>query len=242
MPERCVRYQKQEALVKDVTAPLSFTDAVEKIKAMADIKGTRTYKGARKRKELPQSIDLVLHMGVDPKLADQNLRGAFSLPKSIGKVSKVIAFCEGALAEAAKAAGAIEVGSEDLIDKIQKGWTDFDVAVAHPSMMGKVGKLGKVLGPQGKMPSPKAGTVTADIATAVREYSAGKLEFRNDTGGNIHLPVGKTNTPTADVVENIDAVIKHMLRIKPASAKGQYLKKASLSGTRTPGVLLHVGE
>jgi large subunit ribosomal protein L1 len=135
----------------------------------------------------------------------------------------------------------VEAGADELIDKVQKGWFDFDVAVAHPSLMGKVGKLGRVLGPQGKMPSPKAGTVTADVVTAVKEFAAGRIEFRNDDGGNVHLPVGRASFSVADLEENIDAAIKHLRRIKPASAKGTYMKRVCLSGTRTPSVTLDVG-
>jgi large subunit ribosomal protein L1 len=178
----------------------------------------------------------VCHLGIDPKQADQMIRGSVSLPRGIGATKKVIAFCGENDIAAARAAGAVEAGGEDLIDKVQKGWTDFDVAIAHPSLMGKVGKLGRVLGPQGKMPSPKSGTVTPDIATAVKEYSAGKVEFRNDAGGNVHAVVGKLSFPDDDLRENINAFVNHIKRMKPASAKGHYLKKVCVSGTMTPGV------
>jgi large subunit ribosomal protein L1 len=164
------------------------------------------------------------------------LRGAISLPKGIGKQRRVIAFCDDKMVAKAKAAGAIEAGGDELVDKISQGWSDFDVAIAHPSMMGKVGKLGRVLGPQGKMPTPKAGTVTPEIETAITEFGAGRLEFRNDDGGNIHLPVGRTSFSPADLAENIDAVLQHLVKIKPAAAKGQYIKNISLAATRTPGV------
>jgi large subunit ribosomal protein L1 len=168
------------------------------------------------------------------------LRGSISLPKGIGASKKVIAFCNEGDVAAAKAAGALEAGADELIDKVNKGWMDFDVAIAHPSLMGKVGKLGRVLGPQGKMPSPKSGTVTPDILTAVKEYSAGKVEFRNDAGGNIHAVVGKLSFGEDDLKANIAAFVEHIRRLKPASAKGHYIKKVCISGTMTPAIELEV--
>ena len=187
-----------------------------------------------------QSVDLVCHLGIDAKQADQMLRGSVSLPKGIGATKRVIAFCQDKDAEAARAAGATEAGGDDLVQKVQDGWLDFDVAVAHPSMMGKVGKLGRVLGPQGKMPSPKSGTVTPDIVTAVKEYSAGKIEFRNDAGGNVHAVVGKLSFPDQDLKENIVAFVDHIRRLKPSAAKGQYLKRVCVSGSMTPSVTVRV--
>ena len=239
MPNRSVRYRKQAELLGDGAA-LPCDQAINKVREMAAVKSDRGYKGGKKRKGMDQTIELVMNLGIDPKQADQMLRGSISLPKGIGRTNRVIAFCDGPLVDEAKAAGAIEAGGEELIKKISGGWMDFDVAVAHPSMMGKVGKLGRVLGPQGKMPSPKAGTVTPDVAAAVSEYVAGKIEFRNDAGGNIHLPVGKASFPVSDLHENIEAAIKHMVRLKPATAKGTYLKKVSVSGTHTPGVQIAV--
>lgn len=235
-----VRYKKQLEAGGDRNAPMSVDDGVAAVKRMASVPVDRSYKGAKKRKKVDQTVELVMHLGIDAKQADQMLRGALSLPKGIGKSRTVIAFCDGALAEQARAAGAIEAGADELVDKITKGWTEFDVAIAHPSMMGKVGKLGRVLGPQGKMPTPKAGTVTPDVVTAVKEFAAGRIEFRNDAGGNVHLPVGKTSFADADLKENIEAAIRHIQRIRPAAAKGQYIKKVSLSATRTPSVLLAV--
>ena len=241
MAGHSVRYQKQLEIRGDRRARLAIDDGVERVKQLAAVTNNRTYRNGRKRKDGPQTVELVLNLGIDPKQADQMLRGSMSLPKGTGQTKKVIAFCEGELAAAASAAGAVESGGQELIDKISKGWMEFDVAIAHPSMMGKVGKLGRVLGPQGKMPSPKAGTVTDDIETAVREFAAGKLEYRNDAGGNIHLPVGHTGFSTADLKENIEAVVQHMNRIKPPTAKGTYVKKVCLSATRTPSVTLEVG-
>ena len=199
----------------------------------------RTVKGYSQAK-FDQTVDLVCHLGIDPKQADQMVRGSVSLPKGIGKSKRVIAFCGENDVEAAKQAGATEAGADELIQRIQKGWMDFDVAVAHPSLMGKVGKLGRILGPQGKMPSPKSGTVAPDVVTAVREYSAGKIEFRNDAGGNIHTAVGKMSFSDEDLKENITAFVGHLRRLKPAAAKGQYFKRVCISGTMTPSVTIDV--
>jgi large subunit ribosomal protein L1 len=237
---KSVRYRNQLKVAEGGAGPVSVEEGVERIKKFAGVKADRSYKNGRKRKGFDQTVELVLHLGIDPKQADQMLRGAISLPKGTGKTQRVVAFCDDSLAEEAKAAGAVDAGADELIDKVTKGWMEFDVAVAHPQMMGKVGKLGRTLGPQGKMPSPKAGTVTPDVVTAVREFAAGKVEYRNDAGGNIHLPVGKVSFATADLKENIEAVVSHMLRIKPSASKGQYLKKACISGTSTPSVALSV--
>lgn len=241
MAQRSVVYRKQLEVAGDSRAAVSVDDGVAKIKAMAAIKADRTYKNGRKRKSKDQTVELVMHLGIDPRQADQMLRGAISLPKGLGKERRVIAFCDAATAEAAKKAGAVEAGADELVEKVMNGWSDFDVAIAHTSMMGKVGKLGRVLGPQGKMPTPKAGTVTADIPTVVKEFSAGRLEFRNDDGGNIHLPVGRTSFTPGDLKENIEAVVAHVQRIKPSTAKGHYIKRVSLSATRTPSVTLSIG-
>lgn len=189
-----------------------------------------------------QTVNIVMNLGIDPKNADQAVRGAVSLPRGIGKKKKVIAFVDGNEADEAKAAGAIEVGVDDLIKKVSDGWTDFDVAIAHPRTMGKVGKLGRVLGPQGKMPTPKSGTVTADIAQAVKEFAAGKIEFRHDAGGNIHAIVGKASFSEADLEENINAFVGHIRRLKPSTSKGTYIKKVCISGTMSPGIELEVAQ
>ena len=211
-------------------------EALAKVKEMADVRSDRTYKNGKKRKAFDQTVEIVMHLGIDPRQADQMLRGAISLPKGLGKSRRVIAFCEGALAEQAKEAGAIEAGAEELVKKVADGWMDFDVAVAHPSMMGKVGKLGRILGPQGKMPSPKAGTVSPEVESVVKEFVAGRLEFRNDDGGNIHLPVGKVSFSIEDLKANVTAVLDHFTKIKPVAAKGHYFKRVCLSATRTPSV------
>ncbi len=238
MAYRSVLYRKQVEVAGDLKATASLTDGIAQIKKMVGVKADRTYKNGKKRKGADQTVEISIHLGIDPRQADQMLRGALSLPHGLGKTRRVIAFCDASMADAAKEAGAIEVGAEELVDKIQKGWLDFDVAIAHPSMMGKVGKLGRVLGPQGKMPTPKAGTVTPDLVDAVKEFSAGRLEFRNDSGGNIHLPVGRTVFTDEALKDNITAVVEHVTKIRPAAVKGHYIKKISLSATRTPGVLI----
>ncbi len=183
-----------------------------------------------------ETVNIVIHLGIDAKQADQSVRGAVSLPKGIGKTNKVIAFVQGANIDVAKAAGAVEAGAEELVAKVNGGWTEFDVAIATPDMMPKIARLGKVLGPQGKMPSPKAGTVTTDVATAVREYTAGKIEFRNDAGGNIHAVIGKISFSDQDLAANAHALINTLRKMKPVTAKGVYLKGVTLHSSMSPGV------
>ena len=225
MRYRSKRYKKDAK--KQPKDPVSLDEAIKQVKGFSQTK-------------FEQSIDLVCHLGIDPKQADQMIRGSVALPKGIGATKRVIAFCSENDAEAATAAGAIEAGGDDLVKKVQDGWLDFDVAVAHPSMMGKVGKLGRILGPQGKMPSPKSGTVAPDIVNAVKEYAAGKLEFRNDAGGNVHAMVGKMNFADEDLKENIVAFVDHIRRMKPGAARGQYLKRVCISGSMTPSVTIQV--
>ena len=186
------------------------------------------------------TVELVMCLGIDPAQADQCLRDSIALPNGIGKTKRVIAFCPEDQVEAALNAGAVEAGGDELISKVQDGWMDFDVALAHPSMMKSVSRLGKTLGPSGLMPSPKAGTVTDDIDNAVREFSAGKFEYRNDDGGNIHLPVGKMNFENGKLVENIRFFIDHIKKKKPSGTRGLYIKKACISGTMTPSIELNV--
>lgn len=238
MAYRSVRYREQVEVGGDLDTPLSIDEGIARIKRMAAVKADRSYKNGKKRKASDQTVELVMHLGIDPRQADQMLRGALSLPKGLGKSRRVIAFCDAATSELAREAGAVEAGVEELVEKIQQGWLDFDVAVAHPSTMGKVGKLGRILGPQGKMPTPKSGTVTPDVVTAVKEFAAGRLEFRNDAGGNIHLPVGRVSFPDDDLKTNLVAAIDHITKLKPASAKGQYIKRICLSATRTPSVTI----
>lgn len=241
MGYQSVTYRKQLEIRGSAAEALGVGDAVAKLKSMANIKLDRKYKNLKPRKGADQTVEICLHLGIDPRQADQMLRGAISLPKGLGKSRRVIAFCDGAMIDAAKAAGATEAGADALIEKVNGGWSDFDVAVAHPSLMGKVGKLGRVLGPQGKMPSPKAGTVTADVGQAVKEFTAGRIEFRNDDGGNVHLPVGKISFAQDDLKTNVEAVLEHFRKLKPATAKGTYFKRVCLSGTRTPSVTIEVG-
>ena len=225
MSSKSKRYKQESQQV--TKEPLSLAEAVEKVKLFKSVK-------------FDQSIECVLHLGIDPKQADQMVRGSISLPFGIGKQKKVIAFCEDADIEAAQEAGAIEAGCDELIKKISDGWMDFDVAIASPKVMGKVGKLGRILGPQGKMPSPKNGTVTGDVITAVAEFAAGKVEFRNDTGGNVHTVVGKQSFEAEKLVGNIEAFVSHIKKIKPAAAKGTYIKKISLCATMSPSITVSI--
>ncbi len=183
-----------------------------------------------------ETVDIVMKLGVDPKHSDQIVRGSFSLPKGIGKEVRVVVFASGDKIELAQKAGAVEAGGDDLLKKVEGGWLDFDVAISTPDMMGKVGKLGRILGPQGKMPSPKSGTVTNDVETAVKEFKEGKIEYRTDAGGNVHVPVGKTSFPEEDLVENIRSFIKHIVSNKPPAAKGTFVQKISISSSMSPGV------
>ncbi len=183
-----------------------------------------------------ETVDIVMKLGVDPKHSDQIVRGSFSLPKGIGKEVRVVVFASGDKIELAQKAGAVEAGGDDLLKKVEGGWLDFDVAISTPDMMGKIGKLGRVLGPQGKMPSPKSGTVTNDVETAVKEFKEGKIEYRTDAGGNVHVPVGKTSFPEEDLAENIRSFIKHIVSNKPPAAKGTFVQKISISSTMSPGV------
>ena len=187
-------------------------------------------------RKFDQTVELTIRLGIDPKQADQLVRGSIVLPHGIGKSKKVVVFAKGDKAEEAKAAGADEVGAEDLQAKIKGGWTDFDACIAAPDMMGLVGPLGKVLGPKGLMPSPRAGTVTPDIAKTVKEYKAGKVEFRNDDSGIVHSVVGKLSFDETKLTENIRAMIDHILHMKPNSVKGVYVKSITVSGTMTPGL------
>ena len=188
-----------------------------------------------------ETVEVVVRLGIDPRKSDQLVRGAVSLPKGLGKTVKVIVFAEGDKADAAQAAGADEVGSEDLAKRIQDGWMDFDVVIASPDMMKHVGKLGKVLGPQGKMPSPKSGTVTPDVGKAVTDFKAGKVEFRTDAGGNVHAPLGKRSFATADLVENLNAFMDNLSGMRPAAVKGAFIAKVAVSTTMGPGARIVYG-
>jgi large subunit ribosomal protein L1 len=193
-----------------------------------------------KKTKFDQSIEIVVHLGIDAKQADQLVRGSIALPHGIGKSKRVIAFCKDDLIEPATKAGALKAGGDALVKEVEGGFLDFDVAVASPDMMRVVSRLGKVLGPKGLMPSPKSGTVTADVEKAVREYAAGKIEFRNDTGGNVQAVIGKQSFDEKQLVENAQAFIDNIHRVKPATAKGQYVKKIAISGAMTPSVLVQI--
>src|SRR3954447_13537762 len=224
--ERSKRYKK--AAEKAITTPVDITTAVDAVKAFPATK-------------FDQSVELIFSLGIDAKQADQMIRGSISLPHGVGKAKRVIAFCPDHLVTAALNRGAVQAGGQDLVQKIEKeNFTDFDVAIATPDMMRFVGRLGKVLGPKGLMPSPKAGTVTPNVADAVKEYAAGKVEFRNDTGGNVHSVVGKVSFDKPKLVDNINAMIAAVRKLKPQTSKGHYFKKVVIKATMTPAVVLNV--
>ena len=183
-----------------------------------------------------ESVDVVLRLGVDPRKADQVVRGTVSLPAGLGKVVRVAVFAAGDAAAEAKAAGADHVGADDLLAQVEGGMLDFDVAIATPDLMPQVGKLGRVLGPRGLMPNPKTGTVTTDVGKAVNEFKGGRVEYRTDRYGNVHVPVGKASFPAADLVTNFVALVEELERAKPASAKGRYIRKVVVSSTMGPGI------
>jgi large subunit ribosomal protein L1 len=187
-----------------------------------------------------QTVDIVIRLGVDAAQADQIVRGSIVLPHGIGKQLRVVVFAKGAQADAARAAGADEVGEEDLAQKIMGGWMDFDACIASPDMMKIVSPLGRVLGPRGLMPSPRAGTVTPDVAKTVSEYKAGKVEFRNDKAGNVHAPIGKLSFEAEKLAENAKAFVDRIISLKPSAVRGVYVKSAHASGTMTPSVRLAV--
>jgi large subunit ribosomal protein L1 len=216
------------------------------VQAAAKVDRNKTYEPSEALKvikglpaaKFDETVEIAVRLGIDPKKTDQLVRGAVSLPKGLGKTVKVIVFAEGDKAEAAKAAGADLVGSGELADKILGGWTDFDIVIASPDMMKHVGKLGKVLGPQGKMPSPKSGTVTADVGNAVKEFKAGKVEFRTDAGGNVHAPLGKRSFAVEDLQANLVAFLEHISNMRPPAVKGEFLRKISISTTMGPGLAI----
>ena len=196
-------------------------------------------------KEMPaakfdESVDLSFRLGVDPKHADQMVRGAVVLPHGIGKTVRVAVFAKGEKEREAREAGADVVGAEDLVERVQGGWMEFDTAIATPDLMGQVGRLGKVLGPRGLMPNPKLGTVTFDVVRAVRDAKAGKVEFRVDKAGNIHTPSGKRAFSVEHLVANANAIIEAIMRAKPAAAKGVYLRSLTVSATMVPGIAVDV--
>jgi large subunit ribosomal protein L1 len=188
------------------------------------------------QRKFDETVEVAIRLGVDPRHADQMVRGAVVLPNGLGKKVRVLVFAKGQKEKEAQEAGADYVGSDDFIEKIQKGWLDFDKAIATPDMMGAVSKLGKILGPRGLMPNPKVGTVTFDVAKAVNELKAGRVEFRVDKAGNLHVPVGKGSFGKEKLTENISSLFDAVIRLKPASSKGTYVKGIAISRTMSPGV------
>lgn len=210
-------------LAKRPVSPVPLVEAVDALKQFNTTK-------------FDQTVEIHVRLGIDPAQADQLVRGSVVLPHGIGRIQRVVVFAKGDAAKAAEAAGADEVGQEDLAKKIRDGWTDFDVCIAAPDMMGLVGPLGRVLGPRGLMPSPRAGTVTPDVGRVVSEYKAGKVEFRNDKGGNIHAVVGKLSFEPQKLVENVQSFMDYVTGLKPSAVRGTFVRSVSLCGTMSPSV------
>jgi large subunit ribosomal protein L1 len=219
---RSKRYRALSEKAK-ATDPVPLADAIKQLKLF----GTTKFN---------QTVEVSTNLGIDPKQSDQNVRGSVALPHGIGKAVRVAVFAQGENAEKALAAGADIVGGDDLAQRIKGGFMDFDVALATPDMMGVVGPLGRVLGPRGLMPSPRSGTVTTDISSGVREFKAGKIEFRNDKGGNVAAPVGKLSFSDIQLVENIQTFLNHLRTVKPVAAKGTYVRSVTISATMSPGI------
>ncbi|GAA1084148.1 50S ribosomal protein L1 [Nocardiopsis composta] len=211
------------------------SDLVDRERLYSPIEAVKLAKETSKVK-FDATVEVALRLGVDPRKADQMVRGTVNLPHGTGKTARVLVFATGEKAEAARAAGADFVGGDDLVEEIQKGFLDFDAVVATPDLMGKVGRLGRVLGPRGLMPNPKTGTVTPDVAKAVSDIKGGKIEFRVDRHGNLHFIIGKTSFTEEQLVENYAAALDEVLRLKPSAAKGRYIKKATLTTTMGPGI------
>ena len=222
MAKKGKKYLEAAKLV-DRSQAYAIAEAVELAKKTSTVKFDAT-------------VEAAFRLGVDPKKADQQIRGAVVLPNGTGKTQRVLVFAKGEKMKEAEAAGADYVGDAEYINKIQQGWFDFDVIVATPDMMGEVGKLGRVLGPKGLMPNPKTGTVTFDVTKAVNEIKAGKVEYRVDKSGNIHVPIGKVSFEDQKLVENFNTIFETMMKVKPAAAKGTYMKNVTISTTMGPGV------
>jgi large subunit ribosomal protein L1 len=216
------RYRALREKVKTVDA-VPLADAVKQLKQFSTTK-------------FNQTVEVSTNLGIDPRQSDQNVRGSVALPHGIGKSVRVAVFAQGENAEKARAAGADIVGADDLAQQIKGGVMDFDVALATPDMMGVVGPLGRLLGPRGLMPSPRSGTVATDITAAVKEFKAGKIEFRNDKGGNVAAPVGKISFSDEQLIENIMTFLNHLKAVKPATAKGAYIRTITISATMSPGI------
>jgi large subunit ribosomal protein L1 len=211
------------------------TEQFDKDELYAPLTAIKIAKSISKKK-FDETVDVVMRLGVDPRKADQMVRGTVNLPHGTGKTARVLVFANAEKAEAAREAGADFVGGDDMIEKVSGGWIDFDAVVATPDMMGKVGRLGRVLGPRGLMPNPKTGTVTPDVAKAVSDIKGGKIEFRVDRHANLHFIIGKASFPEVQLAENYAAALEEVLRLKPASSKGRYIKKVTLSTTMGPGI------
>jgi large subunit ribosomal protein L1 len=220
------------------TKSKAYRAAAEKIVADHQYSPLEAVKLAKETssKNFDATVDVVLRLGVDPRKADQLVRGTVSLPNGTGQTVRVIVFAEGPNATAAEEAGADAVGTAELIEKIQGGWTDFDAAIATPDQMAKVGRVARVLGPRGLMPNPKTGTVTTDVAKAVQEIKGGKISFRVDKASNLHAIIGKASFTEQQLVENYGALVEELLRLKPSASKGIYIKKATVSTTTGPGI------
>ncbi len=214
----------------------AIADKIDKDKLYAPLDAIRLASEAGKGRKFDSTVDVAMRLGVDPRKADQMVRGTVNLPHGTGKTARVLVFATGEKAEAATAAGADFVGSDDMIEKVNGGWLDFDAVVATPDLMGKVGRLGRVLGPRGLMPNPKTGTVTPDVTKAVSDIKGGKIEFRVDRHANLHFIIGKTSFSDTQLVENYAAALDEVLRLKPSSSKGRYIKKVVVSSTMGPGV------
>ena len=219
------RGKKYEAALERFDRQHLYTpgEAVDLVKEMAPAK-------------FDETVELAVRLGVDPRKADQIVRGTLSLPAGTGRTARVVVFAAGDAAAEARGAEADEVGADDLVNRVQGGFLDFDVAIATPDMMGQVGKLGRLLGPRGLMPNPKTGTVTTDVGRAVREFKGGRVEYRTDKVGNVHVRIGKKSFSREQLLQNLHAVVEELVRSKPAAAKGRYLKSVALSTTMGPGV------
>ncbi|HZO67588.1 MAG TPA: 50S ribosomal protein L1 [Kribbellaceae bacterium] len=214
----------------------AIAENIDKDKLYAPLDAIRLASEAGKGRKFDSTVDVAMRLGVDPRKADQMVRGTVNLPHGTGKTARVLVFATGEKAEAATAAGADFVGSDDMIEKVNGGWLDFDAVVATPDLMGKVGRLGRVLGPRGLMPNPKTGTVTPDVTKAVSDIKGGKIEFRVDRHANLHFIIGKASFSDIQLVENYAAALDEVLRLKPSSSKGRYIKKVVVSSTMGPGV------
>ncbi len=224
MVKRSKRYQEAVTVVDRLrTYPVA--EAVEALKALPHA-------------SFDETVELSLCLGIDPRQSDQQVRGSVSLPHGTGKSRRVVVFCESDEAARALELGAAAAGGDELIERIQEGWLDFDVTIATPSLMPRVGRLGRLLGPKGLMPSPRTGTVTTNVEQAVVEFQGGRVEYRNDSGGNLHVPVGRLSFTSEQIVENVETLLEHIQAGRPAASKGRFVRKAVLSTTMSPGLVV----